>query len=322
MGQFDKGLFEHKLTVDTELAEAFSLRKLAIQIIKQQRELELRDYLRKNAPRDKKLGMWQSIFIYSAAASVILLAVSWAMVEFYFPKPELAYHYLKKEKPKMETESAKVKEQTMNDPASANGLPATPPQTGVTSNQLSESDMTEDELLAKQEMEITRPTAPENQQTPALTQSDVMEYGKAADEFKVQEDYLLLDTTFTALVLEDLAMMDAEQKPASANGYTAKKKDTKISSPEKTQSYKKSDVMKPLQVEIWKSPINYRGYRYNGKKVQLFGVAQPNKAKFKYYKENLYLVINEQVFLLAKEDHYNSYWPETDKRTIQIMLNE
>lgn len=321
MGQFDKGLFEHKLTVDTELAEAFSLRKMAIEIVRQQREQELRDFLRKNAPRDKKLGMWQSIFIYSAAASVILLAVSWAMVEFYFPKPELAYHYPKKEM-QPPAEDKKVEEITQTPPATSNGLPAPPPQTGTTSNQLAESDMTDDELVAKDEMNSIQSTAPESQQAPIAAQSEAMEYGKAADDFKVQGDQLLLDTTFTASVLEDMAMMDAEQKTTTANGYAAKKKDIRILAPEKAQSYRKSEEMKPLQVEIWKSPINYRGYRYNGKKVQLFGVAQPGKAKFKYYKDNLYLVMNGQVFMLAKEDRYNSYWPETDKRIIQILLTE
>ena len=58
------------------------------------------------------------------------------------------------------------------------------------------------------------------------------------------------------------------------------------------------------QVELWKSPINYKGYKLAKNKLVLFGVDESVKLKLIYLSDNTYLRCGDAFYKL---DNYNDY---------------
>ncbi len=59
-----------------------------------------------------------------------------------------------------------------------------------------------------------------------------------------------------------------------------------------------------FQVELWKSPINYRGYKLAKNKLILFGIEKDAALKLIYLSENAYLKYAESYYKL---DNYSDY---------------
>jgi hypothetical protein len=76
-----------------------------------------------------------------------------------------------------------------------------------------------------------------------------------------------------------------------------------------------------LEIEYWVSPVNYKGYRLGRTRLIVFG-AQPGKVKLLRYRDELYLVFDQKVYLLQTSNAFNPLKPLPDKKLSASLLND
>jgi len=74
-----------------------------------------------------------------------------------------------------------------------------------------------------------------------------------------------------------------------------------------------------VQIEFWQSPINYKGYRYTGKKIQLYGLPQATLQLISI-EEDLYLQYGKQYFYIEKDGNFHTYKP-MEAGLVKKLLN-
>jgi len=78
---------------------------------------------------------------------------------------------------------------------------------------------------------------------------------------------------------------------------------------------------KTLQVEFWRSPINYKGYRFSSKKLLLFGLPDNNVDAVIQLDGNWYLKDGSRYYKLERDDKFNSYIAVTDTNILNRLKN-
>lgn len=66
----------------------------------------------------------------------------------------------------------------------------------------------------------------------------------------------------------------------------------------------KNTVKQPMNVEFWRSPINYKGYKMAKNKIVLFGVAEQDDVKLYRLEEGHYIKLQQGVY---KIDYTNDF---------------
>lgn len=81
--------------------------------------------------------------------------------------------------------------------------------------------------------------------------------------------------------------------------------DSTLSVVEKRISLHPDEVSKKMVVERWISPVNYRGYKFNRKKLMLYGVGKEYTINIFYYLDAYYFSLRNQIYSL-KEANSNT----------------
>lgn len=112
----------------------------------------------------------------------------------------------------------------------------------------------------------------------------------------IQSDFIIMDSLMWVF---DQGIM--EERRASLNMQTDSiLDDSSIQMLVFKSLYRKNNLLqKQLFVEYWKSPIHFRGYRFSGKKLLLFGFEASDPLYFTYDEAGT----NFHLFLLNKEFH-------------------
>jgi hypothetical protein len=61
------------------------------------------------------------------------------------------------------------------------------------------------------------------------------------------------------------------------------------------------------QVEYWKSPLNYRGYKFGKNKLVIYGIEYIDKGNIYKWKEHFYFKANGRVYSLEKTAEFKPY---------------
>ncbi len=61
------------------------------------------------------------------------------------------------------------------------------------------------------------------------------------------------------------------------------------------------------QVEYWKSPLNYRGYKFSKNKLVVYGIEYIEKGSIYRWKDNFYFKANGKVYALEKTSEFKPY---------------
>ncbi|MBC8147957.1 MAG: hypothetical protein H8E98_08255, partial [Bacteroidetes bacterium] len=61
------------------------------------------------------------------------------------------------------------------------------------------------------------------------------------------------------------------------------------------------------QVEFWKSPINYKGYKMDNDKIVLFGIYEYAKVKLRWTNETLFLDYLDNVYKLEETSGFEPF---------------
>lgn len=73
-----------------------------------------------------------------------------------------------------------------------------------------------------------------------------------------------------------------------------------------------------LQVEFWLSPVNYRGYKWNGSTILLYGIEEPDRCVI-YQREDRYLLrIGTDLFDVSPCAEFQSYRMVKDPELLQL----
>jgi len=67
---------------------------------------------------------------------------------------------------------------------------------------------------------------------------------------------------------------------------------------EERMSLNQDKISKQIVVEKWFSPVNYRGYKFNRKKLMLYGVERETLISIYYYLDEYYFAFNQTVYNL------------------------
>jgi len=315
MGDFEQGLFEHRMAQDQDLKFEVEVRKKALEMIEFQRALALKDYIRKNTPHKRILTFWQQVAVYSSAACLIIFTISWAVLSIYFPNNDLTNQISavteKKEINKDALDSGMDESTNLNELKNDN-QPLTEPEI------LNMTDSVSIGAIGQEEGLTTMPVPSQNE----VDEDDV---SGVEDSYVIKSDILVQDTIFYAFNYSYNTVAADAKKPTaapSANNLetykTTKAKTVKEIEDTVTPGLIKNQSVN-IRVEFWKSPINYKGYKYNGIKLMLYGMVSNPKMKFKILNDELYMLTGDQVFHIVKEDRFNSFWPETDKNLIKLI---
>lgn len=86
-----------------------------------------------------------------------------------------------------------------------------------------------------------------------------------------------------------------------------------------TKDESKKGIQNKIIVELWKSPINYKGYQASKNKIIMFGLTNMQDLNLYNYKNNLYLKYNESVYFIEYNNDFNSYEKVNDNNIINLI---
>jgi hypothetical protein len=75
-----------------------------------------------------------------------------------------------------------------------------------------------------------------------------------------------------------------------------------------------------INVEYWKSPINYRGYKMNRQKIVLFGLPAFDSPLVYKLNDTFYLRTSDRIYKIDRNNDFKGYEPVTDANLIKQIL--
>lgn len=90
---------------------------------------------------------------------------------------------------------------------------------------------------------------------------------------------------------------------------------------EATPLYNNNQSKKALKVEFWQSPLNFKGYKYTGNTLYLYGISQAG-IKLYIYKDKTYMRNEGQVYLLEPCENGCPFKAAEDKTITEFILKQ
>lgn len=159
---------------------------------------------------------------------------------------------------------------------------------------LKKDDTTKDEEPedVKQQESDTTVKSLNNQQVKPLTEDE---------EIIVRKDELLFSEMLMIINLDTVK---------TNTGDSLAKMAANIKEPAINQFY---------QVEYWKSPLNYRGYKFSNNKLVAYGIEYIDKGSIYRWKENFYFKANGKVYALDKTQEFKPYELANNPDLLQLI---
>jgi hypothetical protein len=88
-----------------------------------------------------------------------------------------------------------------------------------------------------------------------------------------------------------------------------------------TKDESKKGSLQKIMVELWKSPINYKGYQASKNKIIIYGFTEIEDIKLYSNKNNLLLKHNEIVYYIDYNNDFNSYERVVDTSILSQINN-
>lgn len=137
--------------------------------------------------------------------------------------------------------------------------------------------------------------------------ADSIVFDPDAEEIVVRKDQLLLSKTMNP------KRSAQDEKQSSLASDAAKKLNPDAGLPE-------MDMDDPAyQVEFWVNPVNYKGYRFAGDRVILFGIENPDGCELASFNGSLYLKSAGEVFELMPSSDLRPYVPVRDMELLKSI---
>lgn len=144
-----------------------------------------------------------------------------------------------------------------------------------------------DDTLKDEEIEVVKTT--ESDTSIKSQNTLVSKTASEEEEIIVKKDELLFSEMLMVVNLDTLK---------TNTGDSLAKAAANIKEPAINQFY---------QVEYWKSPLNYRGYKFSKNKLVVYGIEYLDKGSIYRWKENFYFKANGRVYALEKTPEFKPY---------------
>jgi hypothetical protein len=124
------------------------------------------------------------------------------------------------------------------------------------------------------------------------------------ESINIKEEELLISKELTIAALDPIVQMKSN------------KSDSLLAVVSGTKDESKKVNQQKIMVELWKSPINYKGYQASKNKIIMFGFTEIQDIKLYSSKNNLYLKHNENVFFIEFSSDFSSYEKVSDSNIL------
>ncbi len=263
MPDSDKISFEEKLSEDISLRKSFN------------------EYRKNRATYLEKIVMaHEESFLYTKLSSAVYLLVSVTGIAI------AANYYIDNEKLREENKHLEVKEK-QNDkvlwdkfPLFGSDQPA--PKTAV-------AIISQPEEIERKEVASQTNTNQEETHSTAVSRT----IASSDMEPSLVTDVLLHDTFLAPIEKEVYELRFRVVKSRMDSLYNDSITDLNYTRVSKGKIHSET----PVLVEFWKSPVNYHGYRFNGKKLVLYGIGKP-------YSVNLYQENDKVILRFSDKTEY------------------
>lgn len=292
--------FLAQLESDEALKEEFDTYHYLVEGIREHEKQELKAFMaQRNKGEQKYIGSpWSKSFTYAAAAILLAFGLLYVVLDNQVKDQDVAVNdrivVPKTPEPTQAPEGEKVQEAETPESVEPHVHTKTPVDTG--------SDMKD---------EGDEPQTPKKKDPlyyPEPGDPNRMA-GSSKDDFPVKEDSRILDTLITL----SIRMEKYEKQTIDSSGAAPGE--------ERSITLKSEKIL----VQFWKSPINYKGYRFDGRKLVLFGLDSFSQVELKYRivdptleVYDIYLVYGKLTVKLIDDNRYNAYIRETNP----AILNE
>ncbi len=270
LSQTEKSNFEEQLKNDSELAKEFEWYKLVVVGIQESRKAELKNYIKENA----KINYWGNVWGRSwniASAAIIVLALASYLVVQYYVKPNLE----KKDQLAQNLDTLNIDDSLRNPHLANNGHLETLNEPISKNIETTQGNVSKNAPVLKEDLEKS-----------IAQQIEIVE----DENFEVTKDDVIPEATI------------AEEKVAN----TVKKEEgLSISSDVLLNTFSINILLidedesvktdRPIKVNFWKSPVNFKGYSFNGKEINLFGVEDQKSVEI-YTVSGEFILIKDALF--------------------------
>lgn len=173
----------------------------------------------------------------------------------------------------------------------------------------------EDELVA--ELEVTN-SKPEDVNDPIsdsleLDTTTMLTLNLSDTLFDDVDDIIVLEDRLVGSRHVGVLYIDKEQEGLTDQADSALAEHLDIKSDERANSY---------EVEFWKSPINYSGYRLGKNKLILFGIATSDTISLYGMEETIYLHTTKGLYELNRCDEFEKLRKVNDEDFVGSIVNE
>lgn len=97
-------------------------------------------------------------------------------------------------------------------------------------------------------------------------------------------------------------------------------RDSVLDMVEERMSLRSDSPVKKVIVEKWVSPVNYKGYRFNRKKLMLYGVKEKSTVEIYFYLESYYFSVNSEMYDLEETIQSLPFRPVGDSLLINHLV--
>lgn len=318
LSEADLLAFEVRLKSDTAFAEAFAFHQLMVEGVKDHARAELKQFLSESTamPTKGRVVKFRNIQ-WAAAAAVVLILGVYGIIQLYVePKKDQDIAVLDKVK----TSPIQTSGDSGIAPAETHGtdtfmalIPreeALNEMATIEENALSEKDFSLEEDNKGLSEAVALDDAP-NQVYPVLTEKKIKDSSITLYNIPLLASNYDNNTYKSKKALGSKLPQNANSAPATVNDKEEVAKSKKKSAPSGIK----------LQVEFWQSPVNFKGYKYWGNTIQLYGVDQ-NTASLYAINNNIYLRDKGNVYLLGINTDATPYKVESDEDIVQLILSQ
>jgi len=74
-----------------------------------------------------------------------------------------------------------------------------------------------------------------------------------------------------------------------------------------------------IRVEFWRSPINYKGYKFDDVKLVVFGLLEFNNLYLVGHEDNLFIKYNKEYYLVERTDDFKALVPVTNRNILKEL---
>jgi hypothetical protein len=345
LSEADKLSFELKLKEDTAFNESFQIHAILVKGIEVEGRKELKNFLKENTVINYwGQNFWSKTMRYASVAVFLFFAGLYALVHFYLqPKTQNNIAIVSEKEtisPKTEPNETELKESEQ-----------TPPQP-PTINELAIEDTEIDEItssnenigLTLQEESLDKDGYNDDEQ---MMPEPSSEQAKKTSDYYVLKEIKLSDTLLLAVHVVkkiDYSNTDNLYKPKTLSKSPTLPRNVQNSNLETSgvnknrqvsndsASVSKTEVKETktnvkiieaqpkYQVEFWTSPINFKGYKFVNKTIQLYGLGTTN-VQLKTYNNQLYLIHQKNVYPLSQCIDGCVYKPLNDDEIEALLLD-